>query len=611
MILPRLHTVLATVLLSALSLGAAPARPVKHTATLPDGSTVTYRTVGNEHFHYFITDDGHPLVLDGESLYFAQSDAEGRMVSTGVLASDAAYRSTDTQKMLQSLDAEAIIEKATAALPSRESGSLMRAPSRAPESMSTTTFPITGSPRGLVILVQFRDVKFTLSDPKSLFNDMLNKEGFNSYKGTGSARDYFIASSCGVFTPQFDVYGPITVPNTQEYYGGNTPYQDANSFKLAIHACNVLDAQGFDFSPYDCDGDGIIDNVYIFYAGKSESTGNTADVNCIWPHSYNVVSGFNYQNRWYPSLIEDGDKGENYYDGLLLNHYACSNELESANYPDGIGTFCHEFSHVMGLPDLYYTGSNNLSINTPNSWSILDVGCYLNDSRTPPYYSSFERMSLGWMTPTVIDRPGEYTLEPLHESNSAYLVQTEVENEFFLFENRQREDWDAYLAGKGMLVWHIDYNKDIWANNEVNNKPAHQYVDLIEAVSRTSLYPSAYDPFPGAGNVTEYTASTTPRFQSWAHKDPGYPLTNIRQEGRNILFTAGNPDDSGIDDILTDGSVTIAGGNSITITGSELPATVYTLMGAQVYSGSARTIDLPAGLYIVKVGTTTAKVTVF
>lgn len=612
MILPRIHTVMATVLLSALSLGAAPARPTKHTATLPDGTTVTYRTVGDERFHYFITDDGHPLVLDGQTLCFAKNDTEGRLVSTGIPASDPAYRSAETKKLLLTLDAEAIVAKAAMAAPSRISAPAMRVPSRAPESMSTTTFPTTGSPRGLVILAEYSDVKFTLSGAKGYFTDMLNKEGFNSYNGTGSARDYFKASSCGVFAPQFDVYGPITLPNTQAYYGGNSPYNDANSYKLPIHACNILEAQGFDFSPYDCDGDGVMDNVYIIYAGFGESTGNASDADCIWPHSYDVQSGYNYQKYYYPDLAAS-EKKDNYYDGLLLNHYACSNELIYTNYPDGLGTFCHEFSHVMGLPDLYYTGDSEIPINTPSTWSILDIGCYLNNSRTPPLYSSFERMSLGWMKPKVIDSPAHLTLEPLSDSNSAYLVQTEVDNEFFLFENRQNEGWDSYLAGNGMLVWHIDYDENLWFRNEVNNNRVHQNVDLVEAVSRTGINASANDPFPGGANVTEYTANSmlpTPRFQSWGHVDPGYPLTNIRKVGRNICFTAGTPDDSGIDDIIADGSAVISGGSAITISGSDLPAAVYSLTGIRVYEGSSRHIELPAGLYIVKVGTRTAKVSV-
>lgn len=267
-----------------------------------------------------------------------------------------------------------------------------------------------------------------------------------------------------------------------------------------------------------------MDNIYIIYAGFGESTGNASDADCIWPHSHDVQSGYNYQKYYYPDLAAS-EKRDNYYDGLLLNHYACSNELIYTNYPDGLGTFCHEFSHVMGLPDLYYTGDSEIPINTPSTWSILDIGCYLNNSRTPPLYSSFERMSLGWMKPKVIDSPAHLTLEPLSDSNSAYLVQTEVDNEFFLFENRQNEGWDSYLAGNGMLVWHIDYDENLWFRNEVNNNRVHQNVDLVEAVSRTGINASANDPFPGGANVTEYTANSMLPTPASSHGDMLTPVT--------------------------------------------------------------------------------------
>lgn len=584
----------ATLLLSAINLSASPARPVRHTATLPDGSTVTYRMVGDERFHYFVTDDGYPLVADGPTLYFAKTADNGRMVSSGMAACDPQFRTAATVAFLKKLNCETLIEKASlsGASSPRRAVSRKRASSRAPESMSTTTFPTTGSPRGLVILAEYTDVKFSTPIPQEYFSDLLNLEGFNRDNATGSARDYFIASSDGVFTPQFDVVGPVTLPHTQAYYGSNEPYDDANASYMIPDACDILSAQGFDFSIYDCDKDGEIDNIYLIYAGRGESSGSIKDINTVWPHSWEVGE----MNR--------------YYNGCLLNHYACSNEIDGGK-PDGIGTFCHEFSHVMGLPDLYYTGNSHLTYLTPDTWSVLDVGCYLNDSRTPPLYSSFERMSLGWLQPKVIDKPGEYTLEPLADTNTALLVETDAENEFFLFENRRKEGWDYYLRGEGMLVWHIDYDKEIWFSNTVNNSRSHQRVDLVEAITRTSPSASPSDPFPGASNVTEYTANTlppSPCFKSWSHIDPGYPLTNIRTDGRLIRFTAGNSDDSAINDVISPDAVSVRGGEAIVISGSDLPASVYTVAGTPVYQGDSRRIHLPTGLYIVRIGNHTTKV---
>lgn len=555
----RLASVIA--LLTALGLGAVPARPTRHTAILADGTTVGYRTVGDERSRYMLTDDGRRLIADGHTLRIARDGDSPLTVSNMTFA------------------------------PARRPN----APSRAPESMRTTCFPTSGSPRGLVILAQYSDVSFTVPDPQAYFSDMLNLEGFGLNNATGSAADYFKACSMGKFTPVFDVYGPVTLPGTQRHYGGNSPVADANAHLMIVDACDILASQGFDFSPYDCDNDGVIDNVYVFYAGYGESSGNIRDADCVWPHSWDM------QSAGMPDIR---------YGGLLLSNYACSNELYAAAVPEGIGTFCHEFSHVIGLPDLYYTGTMPPYPVTPDTWSILDVGCYLNDSHTPPVYSSFERMSLGWLNPQVIDKGGEYSLAHLADTNTAYIVRTDSDNEFFLLENRRREGWDAHLEGEGMLVWHIDYDEAVWSDNTVNNSRTHQRVDLVEAVGRTSAYASASDPFPGLSGITDFTASTTPGFLSWSGSDPGHPLTDIRADGSLIRFTAGGSGgNSAIGGITANGPVSIGGGDAIVISGTDLPVSVFTLTGTPVYTGTSRRIDgLPTGLYIVRVAGKTAKV---
>lgn len=525
---------------------ASPARPVFHTITLPDGRTVTYRMMGDESYHYLTDSLGNEITIDG--------------------------------------------------LTRREQPRRRAAASRSGEGMATTGFPKSGSPRALVILAEYADVKFSIPDPADYFTAMLNLEGFDLNGATGSAADYFAACSGGRFRPQFDVYGPLTLPESQKYYGGNTPTNDAMAYKMIIHACDILADGGVDFSPYDTDGDGVIDNVYVIYAGNPESTGNLRDADTVWPHSWDVHEA----GGGYPT-----------YGGLLLRDYACSSEMFDRGIPDGIGSFCHEFSHVIGLPDLYSTGPS--SAVTPGSWSCLDTGCYLNNARTPALYSAFERMSLGWLEPTPIRDEGNYTLTPLMTDNSAYIIATERDEEFFILENRLREGWDKYLPGEGMLVWHIDYDSHAWMQNAVNTQPEHQRVDLVEAVTRTTAMSRSSDPFPGKGNIDSFTAQSTlltPAFLSWSGNDPGHPLTEIRKEGKDIRFHAGNSA-SGIKDTDFDAaSPLITGGEAIFISGSDLPAEVYSVTGRQVYAGMSRRIDLPTGIYIVKIGNRTIKTAV-
>ena len=45
---------------------------------------------------------------------------------------------------------------------------------------------------------------------------------------------------------------------------------------MIIHAVELLDDE-VDFSQYDTDGDGFVDNVYVFYAGRGEADGGVRD----------------------------------------------------------------------------------------------------------------------------------------------------------------------------------------------------------------------------------------------------------------------------------------------------------------------------------------------
>ena len=163
-----------------------------------------------------------------------------------------------------------------------------------------------------VVLVEYQDVKFNLSDPKDYFTRLLNEEGFSDYYATGSARDWFINSSNGMFKPEFEIMGPVTLQKNQEYYGGNDAYgQDNAPQRMVIEACRQLNTT-VDFSRFDRDGDGYIDNVFVVYAGRGEASGGSSD--CVWPHAWTL-------NAAEPGSIYT-------FDNVRLNRYACCNEWE-------------------------------------------------------------------------------------------------------------------------------------------------------------------------------------------------------------------------------------------------------------------------------------------
>ncbi|MDE6638809.1 MAG: M6 family metalloprotease domain-containing protein, partial [Muribaculaceae bacterium] len=378
-------------------------------------------------------------------------------------------------------------------------------------------FPCTGSPRGLVLLIEYSDVSFTVPNPNDSFTRMLNEEGYSDYGGWGSARDWFISNSNGRFTPQFDVVGPITLSHPRAYYGANKGGDDIRPEMMIIEACGMI-ADEVDFSLYDADDDGFIDNVFAFYAGYGENLGAMVPSECVWPHSWDIAA----------STTEDF-----IFDGVKLNHYACSCEYPSGyKRPDGIGTFVHEFSHVMGLPDLYVT--TYTSGFTPDAWSVMDKGPYNNKGLTPPNFSSYEKCALGWLDFEPF-KEGIMELPDLSTTGIAYALPTEKSYEFYFFENRQQLGNDEFIPGHGMLVWHVDYNKGAWAMNTVNNISTHQRVDLVEADNVKSAATRNADSFPGAAGITSFTFETKPQLASWAKRRLAYDLENIAESSDGLI----------------------------------------------------------------------------
>ena len=490
LLLPATMISLSTLLQDA---HAIPARPGTMKVTGPEGTEITVTQCGDENFNFYRTIDGILLQRIGDDFFYAEISVDGSMRKSG--------------KPVR-MSANAL--KRTLPPPPRKINGLMQG----------STFPTKGEQRALVILVEYQDVKFNLENPLDYFSRMLNEEGFSDYRATGSARDFFRYSSSGQFSPQFDVYGPVTLQYKQAYYGGNDAFgQDSAPQRMAIEACRQLNPE-VDFSKYDLDNDQYIDNVFIFYAGRGEASGGSSD--CVWPHSWE---------------IESAEMGSQYvFDNVRLNRYACSNEweLSSSGYgyrPVGIGTFIHEFSHVMGLPDLYSTQYVEDTF-TPGEWSVMDYGPYNNDGCTPPQYSIFERTALGYTNPLELAGIKNIAMNTV-DKNDGYIIPTSDPDEYFLIENRQQKDWDTYIPGHGMLVWHIDYNAQIWASNAVNNDPEHYYVDIIEADGTQSEDTRDGDCFPGASAVTALAGD---RLSSWNGYENNLSLSDITERDGKILF---------------------------------------------------------------------------
>ncbi|MBJ2167109.1 MAG: M6 family metalloprotease domain-containing protein [Muribaculaceae bacterium] len=565
---PIITLLAATVTLAA---AAVPAKRGVLSVTQPDGTEMPVLLMGDEFRHIYLTVDSLPLTTgaDGFMQYALYDDNAGRLRASGVRASaDARLRSAAEHEVIATLTPCAT---RAAMLSPKKKSQRRRAIAQGGLGLFDSSFPVKGDVKALVILVNYKDVKFQTPDPSAYFSDMLMKQGFSEYGATGSAYDYFFDNSDGQFRPQFDCYGPVDLPNNRSYYGGNNSNdEDKAPEEMIIHAVELLDDE-VDFSQYDTDDDGFVDNVYVFYAGRGEADGG--GTNSVWPHSYNIY--------WGAGRICQAD-------GVMFDYYACSNEWDGAK-PDGIGTFVHEFSHVMGLPDLYDVDYKNAKYVTPGAWSVLDMGNYNNNSRTPAAYGAFERNALGWNEPRVLDGPADIELEHILGSNESCLIPTEKDTEFFLLENRQKKGWDAYVPGAGMLIWHIDYNSRVWQNNEVNINRSHQYVDIVEAggTANNGINSAMRSyTFPGSKNVTSFTSSTTPALESWAGKAIDLPITDIKESDGKISFKVAGGS-AGIDGIEADMS--------------ESAAEYFNLQGIRVASPEA------GNIYIVRRGAQVSK----
>lgn len=529
-----------TVLVALFTIAATyaiPAYPGLLKFLQPDGTVIDGYLHGDEWMHFATTTDGYTIMQDANQRYVYASVQDGKLVPTAQVAHNVGMRTAQENTFLKG------VQK-------------MLMPAAVKHDIATSQFTRRATIhdkvhydynkfRGLVILVNYTDRQF--SYPISVIDSMINQENFAGFMSldtvpqfqpcTGSVRDYFNAVSDGQFKPKFDVVGPVNVSRRSTYVN---QYNNAQTlFKEVLDSANAL----VDYSKYDTDSDGVVDMVFFIVAGPGSHFGNG---NTLWPHA---------------SVIEGKT-----LDGVTFGRYACSVELRGienmSNYPelagnpeyklqlDGIGTICHEFSHVLGLRDEYDANySTNGKCPHPGDWSIMASGSYLNMSRTPCGYSLLERYQAGFSTPEPITASGNYSLDNIMTSNRGYRIDTPQDDEFFLLENRQQEGWDQYLPGHGMLIFRVDStNVTAWANNQINNDASHPYYELLRAggevknpstnSSASLLLDEPSDPFPGTKNITAIDNNTTPSLKTWAGLENEVSLSDIQENDGKITFKA-------------------------------------------------------------------------
>ena len=609
-------------LFAAMTAGAVKMKPGINIIKQADGTTITVRAYGDEDLSYFLASDGTLLYQEGTNFYIAGVKADGTLYSTGVLAHEPSMRTIKEISAIKAQNAKAFYN-------SMETQTKANKVRREPMTPDNSLLPSLGKHKIPVILVEFSDVEFSVENPKATFDKYLNgKELFNKEtdpemgQNYASVAKYFKDMSFGKFEPEFEVYGPVNLGKPLATYGAGYSSEE-NMGLLLTDACTAVDDE-VDFTQYDSNDDGNIDLIYIIYAGFSQSiAGNSTD--CIHPKS------------GYLSLAKS-------FDGMDVKRYGVNNELngtpaDQANGPiiNGIGLFCHEFSHCMGLPDLYpKSGSIAEACINQNMdyWSLMDAGEYTANGYRPTAYTAWERERLGWMEIGTLTGPSNVELKSLDEGGAAFRIyndKDETGHEYYIVENVQNNGWNKNLFGNGLMVTHVDYLSSQFSLGgcKVNNTGGHPRMHVMAAdgmfvpeyflgstiedsyitflkehnADLVAKYggqvfsiedykaEAAGDLFPGTSNATSLTDDSQP-MKAWTYNGEtmGKPITDITNDTEkgivSFKFMGGGEPVDGINEVTvnktTDSHVySISGtymGNDI----NSLPKGIYIRNGKKV-----------------------------
>ena len=501
-------------LLSAASF-AGPAWKGVLTLRQPDGTSLQATLSGDEFAHIMKDLDGNALVQNEDGFWcYAIYSPDGTVHSSGMIAGKDRRPAGASYIPYDAINAAASARR-------RAFGALAR----------VRSLDESGPKKRhcIILLADFQDVKMT--HPREMFVDLITGKA-------NSARKYFEDQFLGQCEFDFEVGPLVTLSHSQKYYGKNLNGSDSKASEAIVEACTLSHEAGVDFSKFDDTGDGSVDNVFLYVAGKDEADGGGDD--CIWSHAWKLSSSG-------IDLVLDGKR---------IDGYAISTELsrrQNGKYAfRTIGSFCHEYGHVLGLKDLYgndLAGSGGTSEGLWQTTAIMDHGNYNNEGRTPPYFNAIDRDCLGIGSPESLSL-GDYVLEPINEKGRYLKFETSVPGEYYLIECRANNGWDLYCGGRGLAIYHIDksgnssgyspvYERDAtaverWLSNEVNCRPQHQCADMVEANPKAENVRQVFWPF---GKNNYFSPHSSPAFLLWDGSSPEFALTDIRIAGDKVCFS--------------------------------------------------------------------------
>ena len=563
--------------------GGRNVRDVRATLTQPDGTTFEGVLNGDEALHFLTDSEGHAIIKAADcTWYYAYYGIDGTLCSSGyavgkpapatVLA--ASLRVPMAQLRMQAMEWRRLRESLPSGIPRRKA---VRSKADGESEGGGGDVPAPRDKHSLILLVQFSDDGGKMRYTRNDFVDLITLPGYNRGGAIGSASDYFNEMFEGDCVFHYEISEIITLDNPSKYYfdNENGPRTQDKAADLAVmEACRKAhDEQGIDFSSFDDNGDGEVDNVFLFVAGRDEA--DCLEPECVWSHMFYLeASKKNEVKEFYRTGL----------DGVRVNNYAISTELRRLpNRYDftGIGTFCHEYSHTLDLPDCYdtdYEGSGGYGNGLWRSTALMDGGNANNYFTCPPHYNAIDYDIIGIGCPETLTE-GSWRLEPISQGRRYLKLESGNPGEYYLFECRDNNRWDQYIGGKGLLVYHLDKSNSLtgrsdtygvdfpayqrWDYNEVNCRPDHECARLVSATPGLRYY-SGSSPvnnqnlifFPCDGTIA-FTALTDPPFVFWDGSPSPLALTEIRRDGDDILFTVTRMSDIDVPSVEYDNDLNV------------------------------------------------------
>jgi M6 family metalloprotease-like protein len=551
----------------ALAVSAYP-YPVK--VTQPDGTTISVIMKGDENVKWAQTLDGFTILYNNKGVFeYATQNGAGDITPSGITVSEISSRKSNEILLLAKTPKGLLYSKSQV--------SMMKTISQIKATERLKAFPTTGARKLVCILMGYKDKAFTKTQAE--FNNLFNQVGYITGGATGSVKDFYNESSYNQFDLSVTVAGPYTAANNMSTYGANDASgNDVNPRLLVSEAINAADAT-VNFADFDNDLDGTVDGVYIIYAGYGEEAGG--GVNCIWAHAWSLASPVTK-------------------DGKTISKYSCSAELSGSTGTTitAIGVICHEFGHVLGAPDYYDTDyTTGGQFDGTGDWDLMASGSWNNNGITPAQHNVYTKVKVyGWATATVLTSAQAVTVNHAEVNKSFYQINSATANEYWLVENRQLVGFDAYLPGKGLLIYHVHSGiATASTSNNINSTyPQKMYPVCASATTNPGTTASTYGtingagcPFPGSGAKTQFTDATTPNMKSWAGALTAKPITNIVENTTTKTITF---------DFMGGGSVTPAAPSATTIAASGVSTTVATLNGQVNANNASTTVTFEYGL---------------